>query len=386
MTGVTLTAAMRANLASLQGTAMLMGNTQLRLSTGLKVNSALDNPTSFFAAQGLNNRASDLSALLDGMAQSIQGLKATSQGIDGLTALVNQAKAITQTAQAQPATGGSTTGTVSLTPLTMSNLTTALVSAGDQIGISVNGAAAVNITIAANDTITTFINNINGAVGLQNADSSQQVKAELVADPATAGNYFLKLSTTGGQTLTLTNVTGTPRTAFGLASGVLGSSADISTQITQYATLMTQINQFITDTGYKGTNYLNGDSKTIQLNEGNTSSLTITGTRRDVAGLGMSAAMTLATLSTVASNIGAAQTTLRNDASNYGNNLAVLQARSDFTTNLVGSLKDGANQLIVADKNEEGANMLALQTAQQLGIQALSLASQANQSVLRLFA
>src|SRR5262245_66403578 len=102
---ITLTASMRANLASLQSTASLLGLTQERLATGNKVNSALDNASSFFAAQGLNNRASDLTGLLDAMAQNIQALKAADQGISGLTALVNQAKAIAQTAQSQ-ATGG----------------------------------------------------------------------------------------------------------------------------------------------------------------------------------------------------------------------------------------------------------------------------------------
>ncbi|MFH1158363.1 MAG: hypothetical protein V1721_05705, partial [Pseudomonadota bacterium] len=111
MTEVTLTSAMRANLLSLQGTAVLMGQTQFRLATGNKVNSALDNPTSFFAAQSLNNRASDLSSLLDGMGQNIQVLKAASQGIDGLSALVNQAKAVAQTAQSQATGGAMFTGT-----------------------------------------------------------------------------------------------------------------------------------------------------------------------------------------------------------------------------------------------------------------------------------
>ena len=77
---------------------------------------------------------------------------------------------------------------------------------------------------------------------------------------------------------------------------------------------------------------------------------------------------------------------LRQDGTSYGNNLAVIQARQDFTNSLIGTLKDGASSLTIADKNEEGANLLALQTQQQLGIQSLALASQANQSVLRLFA
>ena len=98
MATIVLTAAMRANLASLQTTATLLGQTQERLATGNKVNTALDNPSSFFAAQSLNNRASDLSSLLDGMGQAIQALQAANDGITTLTSLANQAKSIAQSA------------------------------------------------------------------------------------------------------------------------------------------------------------------------------------------------------------------------------------------------------------------------------------------------
>jgi flagellin-like hook-associated protein FlgL len=85
------------------------------------------------------------------------------------------------------------------------------------------------------------------------------------------------------------------------------------------------------------------------------------------------------------SEITAALGLLRNQAQTYGNNLTIIQTRQDFTVNMINTLKSGSDQLTLADKNEEGANLLSLQTSQQLGIQALSLASQANQSVLRLF-
>jgi flagellin len=93
---VTLTAALRSNLLSLQGTQRLLDQTQLRLATGLKVNSALDNPGSYFAAQALNNRAGDLSRLLDGMGQAVQVLKSADQGIKSATSLLEQAQAVAQ--------------------------------------------------------------------------------------------------------------------------------------------------------------------------------------------------------------------------------------------------------------------------------------------------
>ena len=94
MSDISLTASMRSNLLSLQKTQSLMDTTQERLSTGKKVNSALDNPSSYYTAQSLNNRAGDLSALLDSMGQGVQTIKAADEAISSITSLVQQAKAI----------------------------------------------------------------------------------------------------------------------------------------------------------------------------------------------------------------------------------------------------------------------------------------------------
>ena len=105
------------------------------------------------------------------------------------------------------------------------------------------------------------------------------------------------------------------------------------------------------------------------------------------ATLGINAAdfLNAANIQTSLDQVATALNTIRSQSQTFGNNLSVIQTRQDFTKNLVDILKTGSDQLVLADKNEEGANLLALQTAQQLGIQALALASQANQSVLRLF-
>ena len=93
MSDITLSQSVRQNLLSLQNTADLLGRTQNRLATGQKVNSALDNPNSFFTAQGLNNRANDLSTLLDSMGQAIQTIKAADEGMTTIVDLVEAAKA-----------------------------------------------------------------------------------------------------------------------------------------------------------------------------------------------------------------------------------------------------------------------------------------------------
>src|SRR4030081_3132612 len=92
MSGIVLSASVRQNLLSLQSTASLLATTQNDLATGNKVNSALDNPTNFFTAQGLNNRASDISNLLDGIGNGVQVLQAANTGITSLQKQVNTAK------------------------------------------------------------------------------------------------------------------------------------------------------------------------------------------------------------------------------------------------------------------------------------------------------
>ena len=94
MADISLTASMRSNLLSLQQTQDLMDQTQERLSTGKKVNSAIDNPSSYYTAQSLTNRASDLSSLLDSMGQGIQTIQAANEAIESITSFAEQLKSI----------------------------------------------------------------------------------------------------------------------------------------------------------------------------------------------------------------------------------------------------------------------------------------------------
>ena len=111
MSGIVLSASVRQNLLSLQSTADLLATTQNRLATGNKVNSALDNPTNFFTAQGLNNRASDISNLLDSIGNGVQVLQAANTGITSLQKLVDTAKSIAN--QVLQAPGGYTSKSTS---------------------------------------------------------------------------------------------------------------------------------------------------------------------------------------------------------------------------------------------------------------------------------
>jgi flagellin-like hook-associated protein FlgL len=275
MAEVTLTAALRTNLLSLQRTQSLLDLTQNRLATGKKVNSALDNANAFFASQSLTNRANDLSRLLDGIGQGVQVLKAADQGITSITSFLEQMQAVAQEAldQANAAGGG---------------------------------------TFAPVDQVT------------------------------------LEAS---------------------------------------YDELVTQLDSIAGDSGYRGTNLLDSGDLTVTFNEDGTSTLTVSGVDFTTTGLSISAAAfgDASEAQAALDEISAALTTVRGQARSFGTNLNIIQTREGFTRSLINTLKEGSDKLVLADNNEEGAKLLSLQTAQQLGITSLSLASQAQQSVLRLF-
>ncbi len=157
----------------------------------------------------------------------------------------------------------------------------------------------------------------------------------------------------------------------------------------QFDAVLEQINQLVQDTSYKGINLLNGDDLTVVFNESRTSTLELKGVTFDSTGLGFTMSESEwkdnASIDKSLDQITKATSLLRAQASEFGQNLSTVQIREDFTENMINNLQTGADKLTLADMNEEGANMLALQTRQQLGINSLSLASQAAQSVLKLF-
>lgn len=284
MSTISLTASMRSNLLSLQKTSDLMSQTQERLATGNKVNSAIDNPSSYYTAQSLNNRASDLNALLDNMGQAISTIQAADEGIEAITSFVEQAKAVATSA-------------------------------------------------------------------LDSKDATERAE-------------YMK----------------------------------------QFNEIRGQIDKLAKDSGYKGVNLIGGDSLTVTFNEDRTSAITITGKDASTDGLGIDEAKDWgkvadadagATTEELAAqdkainaaidSVTKATSSLRSMSSDLGNYYSIVETREDFTENLVNVLEEGADKLTLADMNEESANMLALQTRQQLAINSLSLASQASQSVLNLF-
>ena len=384
--GITLSASIRANLQSLQKTSGQLDTVSQRLSTGKKVNSALDDANAFFASQGLSNRANDLSGLLDGIGQGIQTLKAADDGISSLTDLVEQAQSIATTArdQAKPAASVTSTaiGDADADDLTGGSGT--VVSANDVLTLQAGDDDAVDFTIDGSDinSLDDLAAAINGTDGF---------KAEVIKD-ADASEQQIKITTTNGGDLSISE-TGTAASGIGLTatSGTpieaVSSPEDQATLEADYNKIRDQIDQLIQDTSYRGTNLLNGDSLSVQFNEDNSSKLDIEGVKFDADGLGIDEAnfSSEANIQGDLDKLSGALNKLRAGARTFGNNLATMQTRQDFTENAINTLEEGSDKLTLADINEEGAKMLALQTSQSLGITSLSLSSQAQQGVLRLF-
>lgn len=154
-----------------------------------------------------------------------------------------------------------------------------------------------------------------------------------------------------------------------------------------YNTVREQIDRIVVDANFQGINLLNGDALTTFFNEDNTSSLVTEGQIFTSDGLGITLASfrSSAEIELSATQVRDALGSVRSFGSTLANNLSIIQTRQTFTQQTINTLQAGADDLVVADQNEEGANLLALQTRQQLGVTSLSLAAQSQQSVLALF-
>jgi flagellin-like hook-associated protein FlgL len=273
MAKVDLSQAVSSNLLTLQRTSSLIGVTQTRLSTGLKVNSAIDDAAAFFTAKALGNNAKDFDALKSNIDLAISTIQAAIDGIDAISELVNQAKGLASNAKAT------------------------------------------------------------------------------------------------------------------------GNTNERSTLAVQFNELLGQIDTIANDSSFNGTNLLQAtpDNLAVEFNTDNTSNLTITGLDSTTASTGINLAAAtnnftdVNAIDTALTAISAALTELRSNASTLGSRNTILATRLDFTENLVNTLEGGEGKLTLADLNAESANLLALQTRQQLGINSLALAAQSERSILALF-
>ncbi len=267
--------------------------------------------------------------------------------------------------------------------------------------VTSNGAT---LTIGGASAATLFgapLTNI-GAAGALTVKTVDQLVIDINAAYAgvlTANNDGGKLRIQNLSTANLVMTGGSGATIDGnaLNTATIGGNAVRKGLVVQFNQAVDQLDKFSADSSFNGVNLLQGDVLKVIFNEQSTSTLSIQA--KDVSGnpvqvnsssLGINALQNSdldsnSNIDTLLNGLTQSLQLARTQASGFGSSLAIVQNRQDFTTQMINTLKTGADNLVVADTNEEGANMLALQTRQQLSIAALSLANQANQSVLRLF-
>jgi len=386
MSGIVLSASVRQNLLSLQSTADLLATTQNRLSTGKKVNTALDNPTNYFTAQGLDNRANDISNLLDGIGNGVQVLQAANTGLTSLQKLVDTAKSIANQVLQAPAgysPKSTVTSAVALTGNSANLVDGTIIKAGDVLTIaSTGGGTATSITFGASESL----DQLNVALAANNLSASLDSANKLVITTTNdaASSTIGVVAYPGAGTGTLT---------FGaVAAPVADAASQIirANLVSQYNNVITQITTTAQDSSFNGINLLNGDDLKLTFNETGKSTLTIKGVTFNAAGLGLAPLVAgtdfldSASAKATMAKITSASDALRTQASTLGSNLSIVQIRQDFSKNLINVLQTGSANLTLADTNEEAANSQALATRQSIAVSALALANQAQASVLQL--
>eukprot|EP01013_Petalomonas_cantuscygni_P007964 TRINITY_DN20673_c0_g1_i1.p1 TRINITY_DN20673_c0_g1~~TRINITY_DN20673_c0_g1_i1.p1 ORF type:complete len:504 (-),score=139.84 TRINITY_DN20673_c0_g1_i1:12-1484(-) len=488
MADISLSKAVRSNLLSLKGTADMMASTQNRLATGNKVNSALDNPSSWFTAKGLTNRASDLGALMDSMANGVKTLEAADNGLSAMTKTLEsmqstlrqarQDKSFQTASYTMPADGvldntsvlsfdGGAIGDdpVSINLTSQTNSAEAATTASTQTGIAATdtldtiGFTADNETLIigdGTDTVTFTAADFDGdtvqdLMDAINADADVDVTASLNDDGQlvfTADDNEQEITIGGTGTVAGLAAQAVPDEVYatksvdalvseinanadlsgkirasndngklrienqstqdlnvdgvGTSGLVDGSTADVSSiegnsvragLADQFNELRDQLDKLADDASFNGINLLRGDKLSITFNETGTSSIDIQtdeGETINSANLGVATTLEETDLDSddnidsELANLKSALNEVRSQASTFGSNLSIVENRQTFTDSMINTLEAGAGNLTLADMNTEAANLLALQTRQSLSQNSLSLASQADQSILQL--
>jgi len=266
--------------------------------------------------------------------------------------------------------------------------------------VAAGGVAGTStLTVQANggaNQIITFGTGVGQVSTLADLDAALGGLAGVTADVTGTALSFAIASSTTQNSLVLTGTTGVP-TALGITNGTTSGAGSVSlpnatrTSLqADYNTILEQIDTLAKDASYNGINLVYGDDLKVVFNEDGSSSLTIVGVTFDSVGLGLATITGTffqddTNVDTTLSTLEGALGKLRMQASRFGSNLTTTQTRQQFTKTQINTLQTGADNLVLADSNEEGAKLLALQTRQQLSTTALALSAQTDQAVLRLF-
>ncbi len=403
------------------------------MNTGRKVTSAEDNPLSFFQSSSLRSRANGLERLLDGVGLGVKALEAADNGLKGIERLVESMQGLSRAALQSPASNarlGSATDrdyrpnalgafpqvanitSITITPTIPSGFTVAS-------GFPAPAAFTVAVPVAAADRVTgdgtgraaqSIANAINRAAGNLGPLVGGVTRPYVSASVDGGGRFFvenitgatdtppssstLRVQVAGG---VLTDLFGsiTPPTPAATAtdSGVLGASTNQAREklAVQFRATVSQITNIARDSAFNGVNLLMGQSVDLIFTEDEASRIEVNGVKADADSLGIfetSAVFNFQSNSEVDAAIDSLRTayeSLKSHGALFAGVLGVAKTRQEFTKTAIKTLTIGAENLVLATVEEESANLLALQTRQQLSTQALSLAAQSEQAVLRLF-
>src|SRR5580692_11052890 len=301
MTGIVLSASVRQNLLSLQSTASLLATTQNDLATGNKVNSALDDPTSYFTAAALNNRASDINNLLDSIGNGVQVLQAANTGITSLQSLVASAQSVANQVLQTPI-GYDTKSAVASVAISGAN-------ANNLLGTGSGFTDATFAGVTATGTITAAFTSAATTGSVVNNDNSTPVAitaaTQLVGTSGTSSND-LATAITNGSTLVVNGTTITFSTATTASSGSVASGFTIGIGSGSTATVATVLSDIDAITGTGTASSVAGGK--LVLNTGTSANLTLSGTAAALTDLGLSATTVTRTgggAATTASTVGA---------------------------------------------------------------------------------
>lgn len=359
MIEIALSAGMRSNLTSLKSTSRSLETVQERLATGRRVNSAVDNPTNFFAAANLIDRANALESRLDGMGQAISTLKAADGAITSMRSIIGAMKGVVDEALASADSSDR-------------------VNSGKQFN-----ELLIQLHDLAKDGSYKGVNLLQSGQSNKTAGSTEEMKVQF--------NENFDNATLSVNGVNVQGATG---------SGTAGVSLDSSNEIAN-ASVITGARTIGTATSVSSQSFaitlnvsstLTGGTSSAQQAVVGIRSADITGTSAAVEnadGTGHTLSFVdgdnyQSNLKQMISDLEGFDNALVNNAKSLSSSLNIVTIRQEFTEAVINNLEQGADKLTLADLNEEGANMLALQTAQQLATQSLSLASQAQQGVLSL--
>lgn len=384
---ISLTSGMRSNLISLQGAVDLLNRTQERLATGKKVNTALDNPIAYFSARAHMSRANDISALKDGMSEAIQTIKAADSGITAISDLIEAA-----TALARSALGAS-----------KNQIKVQFTDINDGESITIGGTTYTAVASNADPTSQFIVadevaSTIANLAALINANEETNADSDMTA--TASGSTLILQAKSYSTAITEGNYTNYVNSA-----GIAGATDLMDTEgfhvfserrilAQQYNDLIAQVTATANSSGYRGVNLLLDNDLHVAF-EG--SALSVRGFNATASSLQLNTQATAdsggdgwgwtldSDISPDLGKMDIALATLRSEASRMSSYLGIIDIQEEFATNMINTLTEGANKITLADMNEEGANMLMLQTRQALGTTALSLSAQSAQSILRLF-